>query len=122
MCAPSAEGKGEGDKIDANEVAETKTSSSSSSSSSGPIGLEGLEEDESLFELVGQDYGMMAMLRNEKFRGLIVYLRNIDQREWVSAVAKEYGDDDEVKGMMVQLGKLMHMKQYYENKKRQMRK
>lgn len=28
----------------------------------GPVGLEGLEDDESLFELVGQDYGMVSRL------------------------------------------------------------
>lgn len=45
------------------------------------------------------------------------FLRNIPPNEWVSAVAKAYPGDDEVKGMLGQVGKLMRMMDYYESKK-----
>ncbi|CAM9794546.1 unnamed protein product [Pylaiella littoralis] len=82
-----------------------------------PVGAPGAMEDDILMELVGQDYGMMALLRNDKFKGLIVLLRNVPPNEWVSEVARAYPDDDEVKGMMGQVGKLMRMIDYYQAKK-----
>lgn len=45
------------------------------------------------------------------------FLRNIPPNEWVSAVANAYPDDDDVKGMLGQVGKLMRMMDYYESKK-----
>lgn len=41
-------------------------------------------------------------------------LRNIPPDEWVSEVARAYPGDDEIKGMMGQVGKLMRMISYYE--------
>ncbi|CAM9527110.1 unnamed protein product [Scytosiphon promiscuus] len=82
-----------------------------------PVGAAGAMEDDILLELVGQDYGMMALLRNDKFKGLIVLLRNLPPEDWVTEVAKAYPDDDEVRGMMGQVGKLMRMIDYYQTKK-----
>lgn len=47
-------------------------------------------------------------------------LRNIPPNEWVAEVARAYPDDDEVKGMLGKVGKLMHMMDYYESKKPKM--
>ncbi|CAM9809208.1 unnamed protein product [Ectocarpus fasciculatus] len=79
-----------------------------------PAGASGAMEDELLAQLVGQDYGMLALLRNDKFKGLIVLLRNLPPDEWVAEVARTYPDDDEVKAMMGQVGKLMRMIDYYQ--------
>lgn len=54
---------------------------------------------------------------NECIRGSPQLLRNIPAEEWVTEVAKAYPDDDEIKGMMGQVGKLMRMISYYEAKK-----
>ncbi|CAM9605990.1 unnamed protein product [Ectocarpus sp. 12 AP-2014] len=81
-----------------------------------PAGASGAMEDELLAQLVGQDYGMLALLRNDKFKGLIVLLRNLPPDEWVAEVARAYPDDDEVKSMMGQVGKLMRMIDYYQKK------
>lgn len=43
-------------------------------------------------------------------------LRNIPPDEWVTEVAKAYPGDDEIKGMMGQVGKLMRMISYYQAK------
>eukprot|EP00752_Nemacystus_decipiens_P005380 g4878.t2 len=67
-----------------------------------PVGAAGAVEDEILMQIVGQDYGML--------------LRNIPPNEWVAEVAKAYPDDDEIKGMMGQVGKLMRMIDYYQAK------
>lgn len=50
--------------------------------------------------------------------GCLQFLRNIPAHEWVSAVEKEYGDDDEIEDMLEQVGKMMDMKAYYEKKKK----
>lgn len=44
-------------------------------------------------------------------------LRNLPPEDWVTEVAKAYPDDDEVKSMMGQVGKLMRMIDYYQTKK-----
>lgn len=45
-------------------------------------------------------------------------LRNISPNEWVTEVEKMYPGDDEVKGMLGKVGKLMNMMDYYEDKKK----
>ena len=49
-----------------------------------------------------------------RFRQL---LRNVPPSEWVAEVARTYPGDDEVKGMLGQVGKLMKMMDYYMAKK-----
>lgn len=44
-------------------------------------------------------------------------MRNIPPNEWVTEVAKAYPGDDEIKGMLGQVGKLMRMIDYYEAKR-----
>lgn len=41
-------------------------------------------------------------------------LRNLPPEQWVAEVARTYPDDDEVKAMMGQVGKLMRMIDYYQ--------
>lgn len=43
-------------------------------------------------------------------------LRNLPPNEWVPEVEKVYGDDEEVKGMIKDIGKLMGMLDYYDAK------
>ena len=54
------------------------------------------------------------MAVSPRFRQL---LRNVPPNEWVAEVARTYPDDDEVKGMLGQVGKLMKMMDYYMAKK-----
>ncbi|CAM9884802.1 unnamed protein product [Discosporangium mesarthrocarpum] len=41
-------------------------------------------------------------------------LRNVEPEKWVDTVREAYGDDDDVKGMLKDVGKLMRMMKYYE--------